>query len=107
MVDIRAESLFRAWNKLLRSTQNFLQESYDDTEDDRCIVDIGAELSLSADNVGEWLESDKRAFEQLSDKEIVAMALNEDQTSDSSDKLDTAESCPKVSHTTVIAAFDQ
>ena len=70
-------------------------------------VDIGAELSLSAEDVGEWLESDERAFEELTNEDIVTMALNEDETSDSSDELDTAESCPKVSHATAIAAFDQ
>ena len=49
--DIRAESLSRAWNKLLRiSCRNHMMTR---AGNDQCIVNIGAELSLSAEDVGE------------------------------------------------------
>ena len=79
---------------------------HDDTENDRCNVDIGDDHSLSAEDVGKWLESDERTlnFEEFTNEEIVTMAQNEDY---SLDNLDMAESFPKVSHTIAIAAFHQ
>ena len=118
--DIREESLARSFNKLLTdksspenqpssasATEDSSTESLCSSADDEQIVDMGSQLNLSAQEVQEWLDSDKNLTEELTDEEIVQLSKQDSQGDTSDDEEEDIQEQPLlISHTVAAEAFE-
>ena len=104
------DQVARSFNKLLGSTSDTSEDPASLTEqnDSTDIMDVGAHLSLSANEVQEWLSMDRNLSEELTDEEIVQLASDAaDHDSGASDSEDeeSLPSQPVISHKAAVDAF--